>query len=69
MMATCGDKENALLGSPVEKRRDNGQYVPGIEAVKADLTRHAAAYPEIIVTSAQKGTGIDLLRAVIAGLA
>ncbi len=40
-----------------------------IEAVKADLTRHAAAYPEIIVTSAQKGTGIDLLRAVIAGLA
>ncbi|MDH3667004.1 MAG: ribosome biogenesis GTP-binding protein YihA/YsxC [Paracoccaceae bacterium] len=40
-----------------------------IEAVKADLARHPAAYPEIIVTSAQKGTGIDLLRAAIAGLA
>lgn len=39
-----------------------------IEAVKSGLARHPAAYPEIVVTSVQKGTGIELLRAAIAGL-
>lgn len=39
-----------------------------IESVKADLTRHPAAYPEIIVTSAEKGHGLELLRAAIGAL-
>jgi GTP-binding protein len=32
------------------------------------LARHPAAYPEIIVTSSEKGDGIETLRAVIATL-
>ncbi|MEY4696914.1 MAG: hypothetical protein RIT14_1342 [Pseudomonadota bacterium] len=39
-----------------------------IEQVKAALARHPAAYPEIIVTSSEKGDGIETLRAVIATL-
>jgi len=39
-----------------------------IAAVKADLAKHPAAYPEIIVTSSEKGEGLDLLRAAIAAL-
>jgi GTP-binding protein len=39
-----------------------------IEAVKASLASHPTAYPEIIVTSSEKGQGLDLLRAAIAGL-
>ena len=37
-----------------------------IEQVKGALTRHAAAYPEIVVTSSEKGDGIETLRAIIA---
>ena len=37
-----------------------------IEQVKGALARHVAAYPEIIVTSSEKGEGIETLRAVIA---
>ncbi len=36
--------------------------------VQAALTRHAAAFPEIIVTSSEKGDGIATLRATIATL-
>lgn len=39
-----------------------------IEAVKADLGTHPAAYPEFIVTSAQKDMGVETLRAAIAAL-
>jgi len=39
-----------------------------IEAVKADLAKHPAAFPEIVVTSSEKGSGLDLLRAAIAAL-
>jgi GTP-binding protein len=45
-----------------------GELARVLEAVKADLTKHPAAYPEMIVTSAEKGEGIDLLRAAIAAL-
>lgn len=38
------------------------------DQVKAALTKHPAAYPEIIVTSSEKGDGIETLRAVIATL-
>ncbi|MBP6736162.1 MAG: YihA family ribosome biogenesis GTP-binding protein [Rhodobacteraceae bacterium] len=39
-----------------------------IEQVKAALGKHAAAYPEIIVTSSEKGEGVETLRAIIATL-
>jgi GTP-binding protein len=45
-----------------------GELARVLEAVKADLTKHPTAYPEMIVTSAEKGEGIDLLRAAIAAL-
>ena len=37
-----------------------------IEQVKGALASHAAAYPEIVVTSSEKGEGIETLRAIIA---
>lgn len=36
--------------------------------VRAALAPHPAAFPEIIVTSAEKGLGVETLRATIAGL-
>ena len=39
-----------------------------LEAVKVDLGKHPAAYPEIIITSSEKGEGLELLRAAIAAL-
>ncbi len=36
--------------------------------VRAALSKHPAAFPEMIVTSSEKGDGIETLRAVIAGL-
>lgn len=39
-----------------------------IEQVKAALNRHPAAYPELVVTSSEKGDGIETLRAIIATL-
>ena len=39
-----------------------------LEQVRAAVAKHPAAYPELIVTSSEKGWGIDVLRAVIATL-
>lgn len=39
-----------------------------IAQVRGALARHPAAFPEIIVTSSEKGDGIETLRAVIATL-
>lgn len=39
-----------------------------IAQVQGTLARHPAAFPEIIVTSSEKGEGIETLRAVIAAL-
>lgn len=36
--------------------------------VRAALAKHPAAYPEIVLTSSQKGNGIETLRAIIATL-
>jgi GTP-binding protein len=36
--------------------------------VRAALAKHPAAYPELVVTSSEKGVGIPTLRAIIAGL-
>jgi GTP-binding protein len=40
-----------------------------LAATAARLAMHPAAFPTIIATSSQKGTGIDILRAEIAGIA
>ncbi|MEM0949819.1 MAG: ribosome biogenesis GTP-binding protein YihA/YsxC [Pseudomonadota bacterium] len=40
-----------------------------LDQVRAALAAHPAAFPELIVTSSEKGHGIDTLRAVIATLA
>ena len=40
-----------------------------VEKVKGALAKHPAAYPEIVVTSSEKGEGIETLRALIATLA
>lgn len=37
-----------------------------IEQVKGALVKHPASYPEIVVTSSEKGEGIETLRALIA---
>jgi len=39
-----------------------------IEDVGAALRKHPAAYPELLLTSSEKGTGIAEMRAVIAGI-
>ena len=39
-----------------------------IEQVKGAIAKHSAAYPEIVVTSSEKGDGIETLRAIIATL-
>ena len=39
-----------------------------IAQVQGALAKHPAAYPEIVVTSSEKGEGIETLRAIIAGL-
>ena len=39
-----------------------------LNQTRAALTKHPAAYPEIVLTSSEKGDGIATLRAIIAGL-
>ncbi|RFU12956.1 YihA family ribosome biogenesis GTP-binding protein [Rhodobacteraceae bacterium W635] len=39
-----------------------------ITQVRGALAKHTAAYPELLVTSAEKGAGIATLRAIIAGI-
>jgi GTP-binding protein len=42
---------------------------PGIvDTVGTALARHPAAFPEIVLTSAETGLGIDVLRGIIAGM-
>jgi GTP-binding protein len=36
--------------------------------VRQTLSKHPAAFPEIVLTSSEKGTGIATLRAIIATL-
>jgi GTP-binding protein len=37
-----------------------------LDQVRGALSKHPAAFPEIIVTSSEKGVGIDTLRSTIA---
>jgi len=46
-----------------------GELEERLAALGAELTQHAAAHPDIIVTSAHAGTGIPELRAALAALA
>ncbi len=39
-----------------------------LKQVREKLSKHPAAYPELVVTSSEKGDGIATLRAIIAGL-
>lgn len=39
-----------------------------MEVTRTALAKHPAAYPEIIMTSSEKGEGIETLRAIIAGI-
>ncbi len=39
-----------------------------LEQVQDALQKHPAAYPELVVTSSDKGVGIETLRSIIAGL-
>ena len=39
-----------------------------LEQVRGKLSKHPAAFPELVVTSSEKGDGLVTLRAIIAGL-
>jgi GTP-binding protein len=39
-----------------------------VRATAEALARHPAAFPEIVVTSAEKGTGLETLRAIVAAI-
>jgi GTP-binding protein len=39
-----------------------------IEQTKAELAKHVAAYPQIIVTSSERGDGLELARAAATSL-
>lgn len=53
-------KVDKLRGSALEASLDK---------TRAALARHPAAFPELILTSSEKGDGIKALRAVVAGIA
>jgi GTP-binding protein len=42
-----------------------GELEKTAAAVRSELTKHPAAYPDVILTSAHKGDGIDVLREAI----
>ncbi len=47
------------------KEKDRAQV---LDQVRGALSKHPAAYPEIVLTSSEKGDGIATLRSIIAGL-
>ncbi|MEN8894717.1 MAG: ribosome biogenesis GTP-binding protein YihA/YsxC [Yoonia sp.] len=52
-------KVDKLRGDALDKSLDK---------TRAAMARHPAAYPELILTSSEKGDGIETLRAIIAGI-
>ena len=59
-----------VAGGPVEADALRGRRGAHARAdTEKALAKHAAAYPEVLMTSSAKGTGIAELRATIAGLA
>ena len=45
------------------------EMVKILAQVRKALAKHPAAYPELVVTSSDKGVGIETLRSIIAGIA
>lgn len=45
------------------------QYDSVLKQVRGKLAKHPAAYPELVLTSSDKGEGIATLRSIIAGIA
>ncbi len=58
--------QTVLTKADKVKEKDRARV---LEQVRAALSKHPAAFPEIVVTSSEKGDGIDTLRAIIATLA
>ncbi len=56
-----------VVMTKADKVKDSDQ-VAILDQVRARLGTHPAAYPEIVMTSAEKGDGIPLLRSIIATL-
>jgi GTP-binding protein len=59
---------SAVPFQAVLTKADKRDSVP-LDTVRAGLAPHPAAFPEIVVTSAENGDGIATLRAIIAGIA
>jgi GTP-binding protein len=59
---------SAVPFQAVLTKADKKSLVP-LDRVREALAPHPAVFPEIVVTSAEKGDGIATLRAVIAGIA
>ena len=66
LLDRCAVTYQAVL-TKADKISD-AERVAVIEQVKAALAKHPAAYPELVVTSSEKGDGIETLRAIIATL-
>ncbi|GAB4229642.1 MAG: ribosome biogenesis GTP-binding protein YihA/YsxC [Methyloligellaceae bacterium] len=63
LMDSCAVSYQAVL-TKTDKLK-TGELEKVMERTASELARHPAAHPEIIATSAQKGTGLDILRAAI----
>jgi len=70
MMDLLDDAAVSYLAVLTKADKLSGKELADVEAkVAAELSRHAAAYPELIVTSAEKGTGLKELRNALAEIA
>ena len=56
-----------VVMTKVDKLRGDS-LAESLAKTRAALVKHPAAYPELILTSAEKGEGIPTLRAIIAGI-
>ena len=57
--------QTVLTKTDKVKEKDRAKV---LDQVRAALSKHPAAYPELVLTSSEKGYGIDRLRAVIAAI-
>ena len=56
-----------VVMTKADKVKENDRAMM-LEQVRKALSKHPAAYPELVLTSSEKGDGIETLRAIIAGL-
>ena len=56
-----------VVMTKVDKLRGDA-LAESLAKTRAAMTKHPAAFPELILTSAEKGDGIPTLRAIIAGI-